>query len=173
MTHMKATHPFLSAIVAMAENRVIGKNNQLPWRLPADLKHFKALTTGHPILMGRKTYESIGKPLPHRTNIILTRDASYQAPGCQVVTTIKAAIAQATAEGHSEIFIIGGAEIYRQLLPDIERIYLTIVHETFEGDAFFPELPAAWREIKREEHTKDADNPYDYTFLTLEKISHT
>src|SRR6188472_2703937 len=118
--------PILSAIVAMAENRVIGKNNQLPWHLPADLKHFKTITTGHPILMGRKTHESIGKPLPNRQNIILTRDSNYVAAGCTVVTSVKAALQKAESP---EVFIIGGAEIYRQLLPQVQRLYLTIVHD--------------------------------------------
>ena len=109
------TPPIISAIVAMSENRVIGKNNQLPWRLSADLNHFKAITTGHPILMGRKTYESIGRPLPNRINIIITRDRSYKADGCVVVTSIEEAI-QAGITTHSpEIFVIGGAEVYSQL----------------------------------------------------------
>lgn len=167
----KPQHPCISAIVAMSENRVIGDDNHLPWHLPADLKHFKALTTGHPILMGRKTYESIGRPLPNRTNIIMTRNPSYQVAGCTVVTSIDKAIEHASAIGSNEIFIIGGAEIYQQLLPHIERIYLTVVHETFEGDAFFPELnPREWKESVSIAHLADADNEYDYTFSTLERI---
>src|SRR3990167_6392441 len=109
------THqPIISAIVAMAENRVIGKNNQLPWRLPADLKHFKSLTTGKPILMGRKTYESIGKALPHRTNIVITHDPAFHAPQCVVVPSIESALQQAALQNPQEIFIIGGASIYQQ-----------------------------------------------------------
>src|SRR5437868_6783924 len=122
-----ANQPIISAIVAMAENRVIGKNNQLPWRMPADLQHFKAITTGHPILMGRKTYESIGRPLPNRTNIIMTRDATYTAAGCEVVTSIDEALQRANDLHSHEIFIIGGAEIYHQLMPRIQRLYLTII----------------------------------------------
>lgn len=161
----------LSAIVAMAENRVIGKDNKLPWHLPADLKHFKYLTIGHPILMGRKTYESIGKPLPERDNIILTHDATYCAPGCVVVTNIDEALESATSETNDEVFIIGGAQIYRELLPRIERIYLTIVHADFAGDAFFPELnPEMWQEKNREKHLPDEKNAYAYSFITLERV---
>ena len=169
---MKNSHPklILSAIVAMAENRVIGKNNQLPWHLPADLNHFKAITSGHPILMGRKTYESIGKPLPNRTNIIITRDNGYLAPGCVVVTSIEAALQQASAENSDEMFIIGGAEVYRQLWPHIQRIYLTLVHQEFEGDAFFPELNRnEWKQIHYETYPANEKNPYPYTFLRLDK----
>lgn len=162
----------LTGIVAMGENRVIGKNNQLPWRLPADLKHFKRLTTGHPILMGRKTFESIGRPLPDRTNIILTRDPTYSMPGCVVVTSLKDALAHAVMLESREVFVIGGAEIYRQTLPSLSRLYLTIVHHFFDGDAFFPELaPDEWKEISREFHHSDVENPYDYSFVMLERQS--
>nr|AIA16779.1 Dihydrofolate reductase [uncultured bacterium] len=166
--------PLLSAIVAMDKNRAIGHQNHLPWHLPADLKHFKSLTTHRAILMGRKTFESIGKPLPNRTNIILTRDANYQAAGCITVTSIDHAIQEALLlhDPNNEIFIIGGAEIYQQLLPHIQLLYLTIVHHTFEADAFFPALDnREWNEISREEHKADEQNVYDYTFLTLERIS--
>lgn len=160
--------PILSAIAAMSENRVIGIENQLPWHLPADLKHFKTLTTGHPILMGRKTYESIGRPLPNRTNIIITRNADFTAPGCVVVTSIEDAITRAAEENAQEIFIIGGAEVYKQLLPHVQRIYLTIVHEQFAGDAFFPELDLKeWKEVERETHAADENNAYSYSFITL------
>jgi len=162
--------PIISAIAAMAENRIIGKNNQLPWHLPADLKHFKAVTTGHPILMGRKTYDSIGRPLPNRTNIILTRNPSVDIPGCKVVTSIQEAIQLASNENVQELFIIGGAEVYRQLLPQIQRLYLTIVHQNFDGDAFFPELDAKeWREVSRERHEPDEKNAYAYSFVRLER----
>ncbi|RDI46503.1 dihydrofolate reductase [Aquicella lusitana] len=165
----------LSAIAALSENRVIGKNNQLPWHLPADLKHFKALTTGHPIVMGRKTYDSIGKPLPQRTNIIMTRDSSFQAPGCRIVNSIEEAKAVAEKEQAEELFIIGGAQIYSQLLPITQRLYLTIVHQMFEGDAFFPDLNMSeWSETERETHRSDEKNPYDYSFVRLERIiNHT
>lgn len=163
--------PLISAILAMGENRVIGKNNQLPWRLPADLKHFKAITSGHPILMGRKTYQSIGRPLPNRINIIMTRDAHFQAPGCTVVTSIDEAIVCASNNNSDEIFIIGGAEIYTQLMPVIDCIYLTVVHQTFDGDAFFPELATdEWKEVERTVHQADAENAYAYSFIRLERV---
>lgn len=167
---MKNTsHPILSAILAMSENRVIGRNNQLPWHLPADLKHFKTITTGHSILMGRKTYESIGRPLPNRTNIIITRNATLQIPGCLVVTSIEQALHYAKKE-NKEIFIIGGAEVYAQLLPMTDRIYLTLVHGQFTGDAFFPELnKKEWKEVDRVDHSADANNAYPYSFIRLER----
>jgi dihydrofolate reductase len=166
----KYSQPILSAIVAMSENRVIGKDNKLPWHLPADLKHFKEITTGHFIIMGRKTFESIGKPLPNRTNIVLSRQGHFQASGCHTVTSIEAAISQAQAAHEQEIFIIGGAEIYRQLLANIQRLYLTIVHCDMEGDAYFPTLDLnAWREISCERHEADEKNAYAYSFLTLER----
>lgn len=159
----------LSAVVAMSENRVIGKNNQLPWRLPADLKHFKTITSGSPIVMGRKTYESIGRPLPNRTNIILTRNQHFHAPGCLVVSSLNEALSLVPSSA-KEIFIIGGAEIYQQLLAHIQRIYLTIVHHEFEGDAYFPELNMKeWHEIERIHHQQDQNNHYAYSFVILER----
>lgn len=167
-----AQYPKISAIVAMSENRVIGDDNQLPWHLPADLKHFKTITSGHPILMGRKTYESIGRPLPNRTNIIITRNPEFKAEGCIVIQSLDEAIRYAAESNCDEIFIIGGAEVYKQLLPHIKRIYLTIVHENFDGDAFFPELNLAeWKENKRERHDADDNNEYDYSFIMLERIT--
>lgn len=167
---MKPSHPILSAIVAMSENRVIGVNNQLPWHLPADLKHFKTLTTGHPIVMGRKTFESIGKPLPNRTNIILTRDPTYLATGCLVVTSIAEALNLSAVKQTNEIFIIGGATIYKQLLPQINKLYLTLVHTTIVGDTYFPPIEMSeWIEEAREEHAADEVNRFDYSFVTLRK----
>lgn len=163
--------PVLSAIAAQGENRVIGKDNKMPWHLPADLKHFKTITSGHPVLMGRKTFESIGKPLPNRTNIIMTRDSNYSAPDCIIVNNVETAVSMANELEMDEIFIIGGAEIYRQLLPQIQRVYLTIIHHAFEGDAFFPELNKnEWHEISREKHLADDKNPYDYSFVVLERV---
>jgi dihydrofolate reductase len=162
--------PTLSAIVAMAENRVIGRNNQMPWHLPADLKHFKAITSGHPVLMGRKTFASIGKPLPNRTNIILTRDKQFSAQDCLTVSHPEAALSMATELDQEEIFVIGGAEIYRELLPHVQRLYLTIIHHQFEGDAFFPELNMSdWHEVSRERHSADDKNPFDYSFIVMER----
>ena len=161
---------FFSAIVAMDEQRAIGKNNQLLWHLPADLKHFKELTTGHAILMGRKTYESIGKPLPNRTNIILTHGTDLNMPGCVIINSLKDLLQSDLLDETQELFIIGGAQIYQQLLPYTQRIYLTLVHHTFGGDVFFPELnPQEWQETSREAHQADEKNPYAYTFLTLER----
>lgn len=153
----------LNAIVAMSENRVIGYQNRLPWHLPADLRHFKQITMGKPILMGRKTYESIGRPLPGRENIILTRQQDFKAAGCVVVHDIQEAFHQ-----RDELFLIGGADLFQQLLPKVQQIYLTVIHRDFEGDAFFPELIAAeWNEVENKNHPPDADNPYAYTFKVL------
>ncbi len=159
----------LSIVVAMSRNRVIGRDNQLPWHLPADLKHFKALTMGKPIIMGRKTYESIGRPLPGRTNIVLTRDTAYQQAGCVIVHDIDAAL---TAAGDvEEVMIVGGAELYRQLLSRVYRIYLTQVEIEVEGDAYFPELdPRQWREVACERFSADERNPHDYGFYTYERL---
>jgi dihydrofolate reductase len=135
----------------MAKNRVIGANNTLPWRLPEDLKHFKALTLGHPVVMGRKTFESIGKPLPGRTNIVVTRSPGFAATGCLVVNSPEAALAVAfAAEGGNEACVIGGAELYRALLGRADCIYLTEIDREVEGDAYFPELdPKQWQEVER------------------------
>lgn len=162
--------PKLCAIVAMDENGLIGKNNQLPWHLPADLKHFKAITTGHPIIMGRKTYESIGRPLPNRTNIVVTKDPEYHATGCIVVTTIDEAIQQAAAASTDKAFIIGGSTIYQQTMDRIDRLYMTIVHHAFEGDTYLNNFNLSdWKEITRVDHTADETNAWDYSFIELEK----
>lgn len=167
---MSSQQPIISAIAAMSENRVIGNNNQLPWHLPADFKHFKALTTGHPIIMGRKTFASIGKPLPNRTNIIITRDKNFHAAECIVVNSLDAAIEAAQKENTDEVFIIGGAEIYKQSLPLLNRLYLTIIHREFAGDTFFPELdPKIWHEAERVTHDPDEKNQYNYSFVRLER----
>jgi len=160
----------LSIVVAMAANGVIGRDNQLPWHLPADLKHFKQLTTGKPILMGRKTRESIGRPLPERTNIVITRDPDYQVPGCVVVHSVDAALR--AAGHHSEVMVIGGSELYRQVLPQTSTIYLTRVHAAVEGDAVFPELDdSEWREVERIDCESDEKNVYAYSFITLERVT--
>jgi dihydrofolate reductase len=158
----------IAAIAAMSVNRVIGKNNQLPWHLPADLQHFKKITFGKPVLMGRKTFESIGRPLPGRQNIVITRNSEWTAPGCHVVNSVEAAL---LAAGEcDEVFVIGGAMLYQQMLPQIQRLYLTVVEEDFEGDAFFPELNwDEWREVECERHVKDEKNQFAYRFLRLEK----
>ncbi len=158
----------IALIAAMAKNRVIGRNNQLPWRIPADLKHFKALTMGKPIIMGRKTYESIGRPLPGRVNIVLTGDVTYRAEGCEVVHSIAQALQVAGAV--EEAMIVGGSDLYRQTIGDADRLYLTLVKAEVEGDAWFPKIDSRqWREIKREAHRADDSNQYDYAFVVLER----
>ena len=156
----------ISAIVALSENRAIGKNNQLPWHLPADLKHFKQITMGKAILMGRKTYQSIGRALPGRTNIILTSDKNFQAENCVIIHSIEQAL-QITQD---ELCVIGGAEIYQQMLPYIQRIYMTVVHHVVDGDTYFPELnPAEWKEIEKTDYEADEKNNHAYRFLLLER----
>lgn len=158
----------LSLIAAMAHNSVIGLNNQLPWRLPADLKHFKAVTLGKPVIMGRKTYESIGKPLPGRANIVVTRDVSYTAEGVLIVHSLEEALAK--TKDAPEAMLIGGAQLYAEALPHAQRMYLTLIDAEFPGDAFFPHYnPRDWHETAREEHAPDENNPYSYSFLILER----
>lgn len=155
-------------ILAMDRNRVIGAGGDLPWRLPADMKYFKARTMGKPIIMGRKTYETIGKPLPGRHNIVMTRQSEYEAPGCMVVHSPHEALVAAGPA--PEIMIIGGAEIYRRFLPQADRIYLTLIDAALEGDTFFPELsPEEWQTVWEETHDADARNPYAYRFKVLER----
>src|SRR5277367_6069446 len=140
----------VSDVVAISENHVIGKDNKLLWYLPNDLKHFKVITSGHTVIMGRKTFESVGKPLPKRRNIIITRQ-NITIEGCEVVNSIEAALSLAKDE--LEVFITGGAEIYKQSLHLTDRIYLTIVHKKFDGDSFFPEInKQEWKEVSREDH---------------------
>lgn len=154
----------------MAQNRVIGVNNTLPWRLPADLRHFRQLTTGHHVIMGRRNYESIGKPLPDRANIVITRNRDYRAPGCE----IRHSLADALRGAHDdpEVFVIGGAEIYRQAMDRADRIYLTLVHADISGDAYFPEFDMReWNETSRLRHEADAKNPHAYSFVTYDRKS--
>lgn len=159
----------ISIIVAISENNAIGKDNQLLWHLPADLKHFKQITSGHPILMGRKTYDSIGRPLPNRRNIVISRQKELAIPGVEVVSSIDEAISLCVQE--EEIFIIGGAEIYKSALSSCDRIYLTTVHAQYDADAFFPALKQQeWSQRSREFHSADEKNNVDYTFSTLERI---
>lgn len=159
----------ISLIVAMSTNRVIGIDNRLPWHLSADLKKFKAITMGSPILMGRKTYESIGRALPGRTNIVVTRNRDYQSPGCLVFNEIDRALE--SCRGHDEIFVIGGATFYEAMLPVADTLYLTEVGQTFEGDTFFPEINREhWLETHREDVRDDPDVEFVYSFLKLERI---
>lgn len=157
----------VSLIAAMARNRVIGDRNTLPWRLPEDLRHFKQTTLGHPVAMGRKTWESIGRPLPGRQNIVVTRDAGFQAEGAQVVHSVEQALEAAQGE---EVFVIGGAQIYEETLGRAHRIYLTEIQQEFEGDAHFPELSAGqWKEVARTSHVAAAPNTFSFDFVVYER----
>ena len=164
----------LAVIVAMAKNHVIGINNNLPWHLSEDLKYFKRVTMGKPIIMGRKTFESIGRPLPGRTNIVITRNENYQAEGIKVVHSLKAAMelcnSIAVIDGSDEAMVIGGAELYTQALPLADYLYLTEVHADVQGDAYFPDFNRNdWQEIGRDNFKAVEPNPYDYSFTVLEK----
>ena len=160
--------PLISLIVAMAQNGVIGRDNSLPWRLPGDLKRFRSFTLGKPVLMGRKTFDSIGRPLPGRTNLVLTRDRTWLAPGVTAVHSVEHALAQAgTSE---ELVAIGGAEIYRLVLPFARRIYLTHVHADVEGDIYFPDFDATqWADVECSSQPADGEHAYPLTFMTLER----
>ncbi len=159
----------ISLIVAMSENRVIGINNEIPWRLSADLRNFKKITLGKPILMGRKTFESIGRPLPGRKNIIISRNPAFKQEDCFVYQSIDSAIAACEQE-YDEIMIIGGASFYQALLPKAHRLYLTRIHSAFAGDTFFPEFdPAQWQQIDRQNINDDPSVPFDYSFIVLER----
>jgi dihydrofolate reductase len=162
----------ISLVVAMARNHVIGRDNALPWRLPEDMKRFKAVTWGKPILMGRRTFESIGKPLPGRTNVVLTRDPHWQAEGTIAVRSVEEALSRVSQA--PELVAIGGAEIYRLLLPLAGRIYLTRVEADIAGDTVFPQLDSAqWKAVDRCEVRADERNPHDMTFVTLERVGST
>lgn len=155
--------PRLALIAAVAANGVIGADNALPWRLPEDLKRFKALTLGHPVIMGRKTFESIGRPLPGRRNIVVSRNREYAAAGCEVAASLEAAL-KSCRNGSDEVFVIGGAQIYAEALPLAQRLYLTEIRAEFAGDARFPEYDrGAWRESAREPRRSDEGIGYDFT----------
>ena len=158
----------ISLVVAVAANNAIGKNNQLLWHMPADLKHFKQITTGHTVFMGRKTYQSIGKPLPNRRNIVISRVVKEIA-GCEVVLSMEQALL--LADKNEEVMVIGGATIYNLALPMAKRIYLTRIHHEFEADTFFPEIdPNQWQESDRKEFLPDEKNPFPYAFITLNRM---
>ena len=158
----------LSIIAAMSANRVIGNNNNLPWRLPADLKRFKSLTLGHHLIMGRKTFESIGQPLPGRTTVLITHQSGFAPAGVLVAHSIDQALH--VVAGDDEVFVAGGAQIYQQMLPRADRLYLTSIHEEFEGDTDFPEFEESdWQLISEEDHAPDDKNLYPYSFLTYDK----
>ena len=157
----------INIVVAIASNNAIGKNNKLLWHLPKDLRHFKELTTGHTVIMGRKTFDSVGKPLPNRRNIIVTRQ-NIKIEGCEVVNSLEAALA--LAKNETEVDIVGGAEIYKLAMPLTNTIHLTIVHQSFEADTFFPEIDnKIWHETSREEHQPDEKNAIPFSFITLKR----
>ena len=164
----------LALIWAMARNRVIGRENRLPWRLPDEMRHFVATTRGKPVIMGRKQWQSLDKPLAKRTNVVLSRDPTFTASGAIVVRDLDAAIAAARAaaesSGADEICVIGGAEIYRLALPRADRLYFTLIDADIEGDVFFPEFDESmWREVSRTTHRPDARHAYPYTIRVLER----
>jgi len=159
----------ISIITAMADNRVIGIENRLPWDLPADMQWFRQQTMGKPVLMGRKTFDSIGRPLPKRRNVVISRDASLEIEGCEVVSSADAAFQLCANE--EEVMIIGGASFYEQTLPLAKRLYLTLVHGEPEGDAWFPEIDfSQWREVERIDHPADEANAFACSFVILERI---
>ena len=158
--------PLISFVVAMTPDRVIGRDNQLPWHIPADLAHFKRLTIGKPVVMGRRTFESIGRPLPQRHNIVVTRDRSYMAEGCTIAHSVEGALS--AAGNVPEIAVIGGAQIFEELLPRADILHITYVHAEIDGDTFFPPLnPDNWREHERRELGAGPKNAYPLSFVTL------
>jgi len=164
----------VALIWAMSRNRVIGRNNALPWHLSEDLRYFKRVTFGKPVIMGRKTWESIGRPLPGRANIVITRDEAFHAEGVKVVNSLEQALSVtqsiALLDGVDEAMVIGGAEIYALALPVAQRLYLTQVHAEVEGDAWFPALDlSGWQEVGREDFAAEGPNPYDYSFIVYDK----
>ena len=164
----------LAVIVAAAENGVIGRNNALPWHLPQDLRYFKRVTMGKPIVMGRKTFESIGRPLPGRTNIVITRNPDFTTEGVRVVASLDEALRLAgdiaLIDGAQELVVIGGVEIYKASIPRADRLYITEVHASVPGDAFLPEIDwSHWSEVGREHHAASDANPYDYSFVVYNR----
>ena len=165
----------ISLIVAVSENNVIGKNNALPWHLPSDMKHFRDTTMGHCVIMGRKNYDSIPlkyRPLEGRTNIVVTRKKEFSASSCIVVHSIQDALAEAEKKNETEVFVIGGADIYRQTIDIADKIYYTKIHHSFEGDAFFPNVDLnRWKLTMQTDKQPDAKNKYPFSFCVYEKIS--
>lgn len=159
----------ISFLVAMDENRIIGKDNQLPWRLPEDLKYFKKVTMGHPIVMGRKTHDSIGRVLPGRENIVITRQLNYQSEEFTVFYSVQDFVKYCRGQ-EAEVFVIGGAEIFKETFAYADRLYITLIHEAFEGDTFFPEFDLTeWELTSCETGIKDEKNPYNYEFRIYER----
>ncbi|MCB1704178.1 MAG: dihydrofolate reductase [Halioglobus sp.] len=166
----------VAIIVAVADNGVIGKDNALPWKIPEDMQHFKRITLGKPVVMGRKTYESIGRPLPGRTNVVISRDPQFQAGGVEVARSLEQALALAGAiaerDGVEEIMVMGGAQIYRETLPVADTLYITEIHASVDGDACLCDIEwPLWREISREHRAAQPPNPYDYSFVCYQRLS--
>ena len=159
----------ISAIVAISRNNVIGRDGHLPWHLSADLKRFKAITTGHSIILGRKNYDDIGRPLPNRTNYVLTRNANFEAPGCTVCNSLAQAVESAQSAGESECFIIGGAAVYREAMPLVKKMYVTRVESDVDGDVFFPEWGEGWRKVSEERFEADEKNDFPTVFEVWER----
>lgn len=160
----------ISFIVAMDDNRVIGKDNQLPWHLPEDLKFFKRVTMGHPIVMGRKTFASIGRPLPGRENIVITRNKDFHHDGCSIFYGLDQFLVYCQQKPEEEFFVIGGAEIFKQMLQKADRLYITEIHSSFEGDTFFPAIEMnEWKLSSKEQGLKDEKNPYEYEFVIYDR----
>lgn len=161
----------LSIIVAASENDVIGRDNDLPWSLPDDLKFFRSTTSGYPVIMGRKNYESIGRPLPKRHNIVISRDSALKIDGCDCVTSLEDAIELAHTDGVKEAFVIGGGQIYAQALALADRVYLTRVHAHIDGDVLFPPLDSsAWKKVSEERHEADETHAYAFTFQVFDRV---
>jgi dihydrofolate reductase len=159
----------ISFLVAMDQKRTIGKDNDLPWHLPADLKYFKQVTMGHPIVMGRKTHEAIGRVLPGRENIVLTREKSYTSPGCTVIHSIEDLL-NIDKEKDEEVFVIGGAEIFKEVFTSADRLYITLIEDVFEGDTYFPDFDQSeWEVVSKEKGIKDEKNPYDYYYIVFKR----
>ena len=160
----------ISMIAAMAHDRVIGKDNQMPWHLPADLAHFKRVTLGKPVLMGRKTFESIGRPLPGRRNLVISRNPGYQAEGIEVVGSVEAALALLASSAVEELMVIGGGHLYAEMLPSADRLYLTQIDLAVEGDTRFPAFDdGQWQRVDCESHPADEKNPHPYSFETWQR----
>jgi len=168
----------ISLIAAIGKNNELGRENKLLWHLPADMKHFRDITRGHTVIMGRKTFESIGKPLPNRENIVITRDTNYFRPGVAIVHSLDEALRLAALEQGKhfeekqeeiEVFIIGGGELYKESISRAKKLYITHVNHTQEADTFFPAIDQSWKETSKEEHPADTENIFSYTFVTYQK----
>ncbi|HET7627236.1 MAG TPA: dihydrofolate reductase [Bacillales bacterium] len=158
----------ISFLFAMGKNHVIGKDNAMPWHLPADLAYFKKLTVGHSVIMGRKTFESIGQALPDRRNIVVTTNETFKAEGCEIVHSVREALD--LVNGEDEAFVIGGAKLFEAFYPYADRLYVTAIDESFEGDTFFPEIDAErWKQTYIKPGERNEKNPYDYAFLVYDR----